>query len=72
MDEQDLPHLVNIQEMARILGVHVNWLYQRTRLGHQAIPHLKVGRYVRFDVDEVMNFLKKNRDIGNQGYGVVS
>lgn len=69
MGEQDLPHLVNIQEMARILGVHVNWLYQRTRLGPAAIPFIRVGRYVRFDPKAVLEFLSQ---AGKPGAGGVS
>jgi len=57
MNQSNVPQLLNIQEMARILGVNVNWLYQRTRLGPSAIPHFKVGRYVRFDPKAVLEFL---------------
>lgn len=57
LDQSGVPRLVNIQEMARILGVNVNWLYQRTRLGSSAIPFIRVGRYVRFDPKAVLEFL---------------
>jgi len=50
--------LVTIKEMAAILRLPTSWLYQRTRLGPSAIPHLKIGRYVRFDPREVITFLK--------------
>jgi len=54
MNEQ----LVNIREMAAILGVQPSWLYKRTcRPG--AIPHLKLGKYVRFRPSEVMAFFNK-------------
>ncbi len=71
-EPDNVTRLVNIQEMAQILGVHPNWLYQRTRLGSSAIPFIRVGRYVRFDVADVVAFLKKNGDVGKQGCGVVS
>ena len=58
---QDL--LVNPQEMAQILKVPVSWIYQRTRLGCGAIPHVKVGKYVRFDPEEVIAFLRKQKAI---------
>jgi hypothetical protein len=42
--------------LADRLKVPVSWVYQRTRLGQQAIPHVKMGKYVRFDWDEVIAF----------------
>lgn len=73
MDQNEVPRLVTIQEMARILGVHVNWLYQRTRLGPSAIPHIKVGRYVRFDPRAVVEFLTQGgQNAGKHGAGSVS
>jgi hypothetical protein len=53
-------NLVDIKEMAAILRVPVTWLYQRTHLGPQAIPFIKVGRYVRFEPQVVIDFLKNN------------
>ena len=50
--------LVTIKELAEVLQVPVSWIYQRTRLGQTAIPHIKVGRYVRFNVEDVMRFLQ--------------
>ena len=44
--------LVNVEEMAQILGVPVSWLYQRTRLN--TIPCVRVGKYVRFKPEEVL------------------
>jgi len=51
--------LITAQELADRLKVPVSWVYQRTRLGQQAIPHVKMGKYVRFDWDEVIAFLSK-------------
>ncbi len=53
--------LADIKEMAGILRVPVSWIYQRTRLGPGAIPFMKVGKYVRFNPTEVIDFLK-NRE----------
>ena len=50
--------LLNPKEMAKLLGVPVSWLYQRTRLGPEVFPHVKVGKYVRFDPEEVLAFLR--------------
>ncbi len=67
-----MERLVDVQEMAAILGVPVSWLYQRTRLGTEAIPHVRVGKYVRFDPGEVIAFLKATGTHGNNRPNPVS
>ena len=62
--------LVTVQELATILSVPASWIYQRTRLGSEAVPFLKVGKYVRFDPQEVITFLRgkgKGRSTGTDG-----
>ena len=54
--------LLTVQEAASRLNVPVTWIYQRTRLGQRALPHVRVGKYIRFDINEVMAFLKKNTE----------
>jgi len=49
---------VTVEELAQILHVHKSWIYARTRQGKTAIPYVKLGAYVRFDPDEVINFFK--------------
>jgi len=51
--------LVAVEEMARILGVPVSWLYQRTRLN--AIPCVRIGKYVRFKPEEVLASFQSQR-----------
>ena len=52
--------LVTVDELARILSVPKSWVYQRTAGG--SIPMVRVGRYVRFDVDSVMRWLSAERE----------
>jgi len=52
--------LIGVEEMAKKLDVPVSWLYARTRTNE--IPHLKVGKYVRFDESEVWEWLKKQNE----------
>jgi excisionase family DNA binding protein len=52
--------LIGVEEMAKKLDVPVSWLYARTRTDE--IPHLKVGKYVRFDESEVWEWLKKQNE----------
>ena len=50
--------LINVKEMAQILNVPVSWIYDRTRQGPEVIPHVKLGAYVRFNPEEVINFYR--------------
>jgi len=50
-------NLIDIQEMAQKINVPVSWLYSRTRTGE--IPHFKIGKYVRFDPEKVMQWIEK-------------
>ena len=50
--------LVTVKELAEILNVPISWVYQKTAIGPGAIPMVKLGKYVRFDPDEVISFFK--------------
>jgi len=52
--------LITVKELSQRLNVPVSWIYQRTRLGQEAIPHVKMGKYVRFNLGEVVEFFKNN------------
>lgn len=50
----------DVTQLAAHLGVPKGWIYDRTRLdGPEVIPHLKFGKYVRFDPasDDFVNWL---------------
>ena len=51
MDEQQLRKKATVKEAAEFLDVHDSWIYDRTR--RNAIPHLKVGKYCRFDLEKI-------------------
>jgi excisionase family DNA binding protein len=55
-----MKELEGIKAMAARLDVPISWLYSKTRTGE--IPHYKVGKYVKFDPEAVMEWLaQKNR-----------
>lgn len=54
--------LVNVDEIARILNVPKTWVYERTRQGQAAIPFIRLGAYVRFEPEEVVNFFKSKEN----------
>ncbi len=49
------PTLISIDELASMLRIHkgtiYNWVYRRK------IPYVKVGRLVRFDLNEITKYL---------------
>lgn len=58
-----MSELLTIREMAERLKVPVSWLYARTRqTGPGTMPRIKVGKYLRFRIDEVMDWLRKQSE----------
>ena len=54
---------LTIDEMAETLKVPKSWLYSRTReTGPGTIPRLKVGKYIRFEYQAVMDWLRKQNE----------
>ena len=50
---------LTIQEAAKLLRVKVSWLYERTRTNN--IPHVKLGKYLRFDPRDLQAYVDANR-----------
>jgi excisionase family DNA binding protein len=53
---------LTIQEAAELLRVPVSWLYERTRTN--TVPHVKLGKYLRFDRDELTAWVDELRRDG--------
>lgn len=54
--------LMTVQELAVLLKVPKSWIYERTRRRRQEqLPHLRLGKYVRFEEKAVRTFLKRRR-----------
>jgi len=58
--------LLTSQEIADYLGVKLSTIYSWTHLGF--IPHIKVGRLVRFKESDVRSWLKKRTEKGRVDY----
>lgn len=56
MENIQAHRLLSIGEMADFLGVKVNTLYSWVHI--RKIPYIKVGRLVKFDLQEVKDWLK--------------
>lgn len=50
--------LVSARELAELLGVPVSWVYRATEAGR--IPALRVGRYLKYDPQEVIRACRTN------------
>jgi hypothetical protein len=63
------PKLWGPDELADYLGVAVSWIYKRTRKdGPEAIPHIKLGKYIRFDPESaVFQTWLANHEVGCEG-----
>ena len=48
--------LLTPEELADALKVPLSWVYENSRQGN--IPTVKVGKYIRFELDEVILKLK--------------
>jgi excisionase family DNA binding protein len=51
--------LLTAGEIAELLGVPTSWVRDHTRSGR--IPHVQLGRYVRYDRGDVVAWLEKQK-----------
>jgi len=61
--DDQLQELLTVDEVAAVLKVSRSWVYEHTRARRlppgERLPHIKVGKYVRFDTRAVRAFLEK-------------
>jgi excisionase family DNA binding protein len=62
-DDTDLHELLTVDEVAALLKVSKSWVYEHTRARgtprSARLPHLKLGKYVRFEARAVRAFLDR-------------
>jgi excisionase family DNA binding protein len=56
MNEQAVKRKGRVKDVATVLNVPNSWVYGRTR--KKTIPYLQVGKYCRFDMDEIERWAK--------------
>jgi excisionase family DNA binding protein len=54
---------LTIDEAAALLRVPKSWLYARTRTN--TVPHVKLGKYLRFDQQEFLTWARQFRRDGH-------
>lgn len=58
--QENTEGLLTIDELAEKLKVPKSWLYTRTReTGPEAMPRLKIGKYLRFEWGKVMEWIHR-------------
>ena len=59
----DLHELLTVEDVAALLKVSKSWVYEHTRTRGtpraERLPHIKVGKYVRFEARALRAFLEK-------------
>jgi len=62
MIEQNV-NLLTVEDLASQLKVKPSWIYGETRkTGPGTIPRIKVGKYLRFSMEDVMDWLKAHQE----------
>ena len=65
IDPDELHELLTVDDVAAVLKVSKSWVYEHTRSGRrpraEQLPHIKLGKYVRFEAQAVRMFLDKKR-----------
>jgi len=60
----ELEKLKTLNELAEILKVKRAWVYQQTfKKGPGAIPRLKVGKHLRFDMEAIEKWILKRNEM---------
>ena len=55
--------LMTVDELAKFLKVPKSWIYSRTReKGSDSIPRVPCGKYIRFRLNEVLEWLDKQNE----------
>jgi excisionase family DNA binding protein len=61
--ETHFDEVMTVSEIAAFLKVPVSWVYERIRrTGIEKIPHVKLGKYLRFSASEVKAWLLQQRE----------
>ena len=61
--DTDLHELLTVDDVAKIFKVSRSWVYEHTRSRgiprSERLPHIKIGKYVRFEARAVREFLER-------------
>ncbi len=56
--------LLTVDQVSEILQVPPTWVYKHTkRRAAERLPHIKLGKYIRFRESEIISFLERLRRV---------
>ena len=62
-DLPDIDELLTVDDLARLLKVNRSWVYEhvrnRGRPDRDRLPHIKIGKYIRFEMKTVREYLHR-------------
>ena len=59
--------LLTVDELAEKLKVKKSWVYSKTReTGPESMPRIKAGKYIRFEMERVMDWLRAQSTSSNE------
>ena len=59
---RDNESLLTPEDVARKFQVPITWVYGCIRgRSKNVMPHVRIGRYIRFEEDAVLDYMKSNR-----------
>jgi excisionase family DNA binding protein len=65
IDHEELDGLLTVDDVATLLRVSKSWVYEHTRSRGvpraEQLPHIKIGKYVRFEAHALRKFLNTKR-----------
>jgi excisionase family DNA binding protein len=57
--QHQFPELIDIETVAKLLGVGER--YVRRMVAERRVPTVKIGHYVRFDLEDIRNWVEEQR-----------
>ena len=63
LDRDDIDELLTVDDVARLFKVSRSWVYEhvRPRNLRDRLPHIKLGKYVRFEITAVREYVRRKR-----------
>ena len=56
--------ILTVEQVAELLKVPTSWVYKHTkRRAPDRLPHIKLGKYVRFEESAIMAFVERRRRV---------
>jgi len=60
--KEEKGQLLTVHEVAQLLHVPASWVYERTRRRNSdQLPHVKLGKYLRFEEATIAEFIQRQR-----------